>query len=1162
MKQKKITKLLKPKVRRGKRRSSKNLKKSMRFLGINAAGLKSKLLTFKKVLAELQPSVFFLQETKLKTEGQMKLGNNFIVFELLRQNRNGGGLAIGCAKDLNPVWVREGNDQVEALSVDIFLKNIKIRCCGAYGPQENDPVEKKADFWKYLDFEVWEASKAGAGFILQFDGNLWAGNKLVPGDPRHQNKNGKLFEEFLQRNPNLTVVNSLQVCRGLITRSRMKDGTLEESVLDFFVVCSLVLPFLNQMVIDNSKQHILTNYKKAADMGKAVDSDHYTEYMDLNLEVTKEKPERQELFNFKDVEAQQKFKLLTSETTEFTECFAGQIPLKMKVEKWRQILQKYCKKSFKKIRIKKNSIKPVNKFISGLINKRNKLVDEGAKTEEIEEVNKQIANFEADENRKKIIENFKFFSDNPENIQMQGMWKSLKSLCPKLKPTLPAAKRNHDGKIISGQKEIKNLLAKEYKNRLRSRPVRQEFKSTKLRRKKIFQMKMRVANSNKTDPWTMRDLERALSDLKNNKSRDFEGYINEIFKDSIIGTDLKKSILLMYNNLKIKRLIPQYMNFANITTIHKKGSKLDPKNERGIFRTPVTRYILMRLIYNSKYPTVDKNISDCQMGARKGKGCRNNIWIINGIIHESLKSKKMKPILLQIYDYKQMFDSINLEEAISDIYDYGLKDDTLALIHQANEEIHMSVKTPGGLTERQILKNIVLQGDTWGSILASVQVDSIGKAVEEAQLGYLYKGILPISFLGLVDDVIGVTEAGFKAQQLNAILNVKTSEKCLQYGVTKCKSMLVGKNSESIINTELLVDNWSEDYVKNIETGETELVEEYLGEVPIGQTKEYKYLGFVISSEGNNMTNINALKKKSIGVIRTIIQKLDALKLQKYYFECSIIFMNVMLRGSILYASETYYNLTELQLRNIERIEEGYLRQILKTRRGCPITQLYLETGQWPARFQIQKSRLLFLKTILEEDPESRIYKFFQLQQQKPTKGDWVSECKTDLEKLEINETFEEIKLMTPIKFKNVLKSRITKNALKYLLQKRGSKGMEIEYPSLEMKEYLLPYNDRMNIEEKQKMFEIRNRMVDIPANFGSNEICICGNEENMSHIYSCEYLNMKEITSSYEKIFNGNLSEQIEIFRRFENNLKVRNDKLPCDQINDPLNCVQYSIG
>ena len=50
---------------------------------------------------------------------------------------------------------------------------------------------------------------------------------------------------------------------------------------------------------------------------------------------------------------------------------------------------------------------------------------------------------------------------------------------------------------------------------------------------------------------------------------------------------------------------------------------------------------------------------------------------------------------------------------------------------------------------------------------------------------YLYKDSLSVSLLGLVDDVTGVTEAGFKAQQLNAILNVKSAEKGLQYGVKK-----------------------------------------------------------------------------------------------------------------------------------------------------------------------------------------------------------------------------------------------------------------------------------------------------------------------------------------------------------------------------------------
>ena len=75
------------------------------------------------------------------------------------------------------------------------------------------------------------------------------------------------------------------------------------------------------------------------------------------------------------------------------------------------------------------------------------------------------------------------------------------------------------------------------------------------------------------------------------------------------------------------------MNKTYITTIPKKGSGLKLENERGIFRVSVIRNILMRLIYNQNYPEIDNNILDCQMGGRKWKGCRNNIFMINGMIH-------------------------------------------------------------------------------------------------------------------------------------------------------------------------------------------------------------------------------------------------------------------------------------------------------------------------------------------------------------------------------------------------------------------------------------------------------------------------------------------------------------------------------------------------
>ena len=148
------------------------------------------------------------------------------------------------------------------------------------------------------------------------------------------------------------------------------------------------------------------------------------------------------------------------------------------------------------------------------------------------------------------------------------------------------------------------------------------------------------------------------------------------------------------------------------------------------------------------------------------------------------------------------------------------------------------------------------------------------------------------------------------------------------------------------------------------------------------------------------MANIKEIKKKSIGIVRTTLNKLNSLHLKNYYFECSVILMNVMIRSSILYASDMYYQLKENELRQLERIEESYLRQVLKTTKGCPINQLYLCLGQYPARFEIQKMRMLYLKYLLHEKQTSLLYKFFTLQLEQPTKGDWGSTCLNDLKEL------------------------------------------------------------------------------------------------------------------------------------------------------------------
>ena len=112
-----------------------------------------------------------------------------------------------------------------------------------------------------------------------------------------------------------------------------------------------------------------------------------------------------------------------------------------------------------------------------------------------------------------------------------------------------------------------------------------------------------------------------------------------------------------------------------------------------------------------------------------------------------------------------------------------------------------------------------------------------------------------------------------------------------------------------------------------------------------------------------------------------------------------------------------------------------------------------------------------------------------------------------------------------------------------------------------------MPNNWKLDNEEKRKMFETRNRMTRIQYNFGNKEDkCICGAIEDMAHIYFCKSLNQNEPEIIYEKIYNGNLKSQVEVYKRFKKNLETRETMkerkdFPCDPC-DPLNCNQFKFG
>ena len=165
------------------------------------------------------------------------------------------------------------------------------------------------------------------------------------------------------------------------------------------------------------------------------------------------------------------------------------------------------------------------------------------------------------------------------------------------------------------------------------------------------------------------------------------------------------------------------------------------------------------------------------------------------------------------------------------------------------------------------------------------------------------------------------------------------------------------------------------------------------------------YLGDVISSDGNHTKNVQARKNKGLGVITQITQILDTVMFGKYYFEVAMVLRSSLLLSSLLLNSEAWVNLSDSDIRALERTDEILLLKLLESDSNTSNTFKYLELGIYPLRFEIMKGKLLFLQYILQQDKESMIFKVFKATCENPTKNDCVTCCQKYLDSLNISIT-------------------------------------------------------------------------------------------------------------------------------------------------------------
>ena len=555
------------------------------------------------------------------------------------------------------------------------------------------------------------------------DANSKLGPEYIPKDTHDMSANGKLLGNIIKRHA-LVVANGTEKCTGTVTRRRATKFRTEESCIDIVMFSSDMSSHFKSLYIDEQKKHVLTRISKTKKGIVHKESDHNVLITEFDqLHITNNDKAKVELYNLKNSDCQKKFKAYTSNTNMLSSVFDSNENMNVLTNRFIKKLDGCIKVNFKKVRLNRNKPTQYENLYNQLRELKGK--EDKESINQIKKVIEAIAK-EAEKKYDKVVEELKTMKPDGGKINSHKFWNLKKKICPKSKDP-PSAMIDKDGNLLTTHEDIEKKAIEVYTERLKPNEIKKHLKSYEATENKLCEERLKLCSLNKTEPWTLDDLNEAIKDLDKNKARDAIGHANEILKCA--GCDLKLAILKLMNHIKNTQTYPEAMQYCNITSLYKhKGNHKDFNNYRGVFRVTVLRSVLDRLVYNSCYTVVDDNLTDGNVGARKGRNIRDNIFVLSAVVNSVINGKE-DPVQVQVQDVEKCIDKLWLQATTNALYDAGLQHDMLNILYIENENAKVAFKVNGDVSKRVPVKCVEMQGSVWGSLKCTVSMDVLNKTV-------------------------------------------------------------------------------------------------------------------------------------------------------------------------------------------------------------------------------------------------------------------------------------------------------------------------------------------------------------------------------------------------------------------------------------------------
>ena len=417
--------------------------------------------------------------------------------------------------------------------------------------------------------------------------------------------------------------------------------------------------------------------------------------------------------------------------------------------------------------------------------------------------------------------------------------------------------------------------------------------------------------------------------LRNGKAPGHDSISNEMIA-SLLSTK-PEVIKALFNAVLQHPSVISTWSMSMILPIHKKGSKMNPENYRGIsllscFGKFFTAILNQRLL---TFAIENKILSNAQLGFMPGNRTSDALLILYNLINFYCHKNK-NHIFGCFVDFQKAFDKVPRYTLFQKLLNYDINGNFYNCLVNLYLEDKACIKVGNQISNFFSRTQGVKQGCILSPLLFNIFLSDFQKDIEKEENEPI--DIAPGDPMGCIiwaDDILLLSKSELGLSNMLKTLKTYTEKNGMSINLDKTKVMIFNKNGRHIR--------------KSFPYGENK----------IESTRQYKYLGLLITPSGEINSGLKDLKDRALKAFMKVKKKMGLL-FQKFPLVSLKVF-ETLVRPILLYASDFWGILNPPRNNPVENIHYMFCKHLLGVQKQTTNIGVLLELGQIPLNLYAKK---------------------------------------------------------------------------------------------------------------------------------------------------------------------------------------------------------------